>query len=98
MLFTTIHQISEELKRRNDPDGRSRSYSYAQIREGLQVLAKTTIHLRSETDDDDLIFSPIADLGHFNEKSRQQLRRDIGTEKRKGKDRSWSRRVRRRCP
>ena len=78
MLFTTIHQISEALKRRNDPDGRSRSYSYAQIREGLQVLAKTTIHLRSETDDDDLIFSPIADLGHFNEKSRQQLRRDIG--------------------
>ena len=42
------------------------------------MLAKTTIHLRSETDDDDLIFSPIADLGHFNEKSRQQLRRDIG--------------------
>ena len=78
MLFTTIHQNSEELKRRNDPDGRSRSYSYAQIREGLQVLAKASIHLRSETDDDDLIFSPIADLGHFNEKSRQQLRRDIG--------------------
>ena len=39
MLFTTIHQISEELKRRNDPDGRSRSYSYAQIREGLQAVA-----------------------------------------------------------
>lgn len=78
MLFTTIHQISEELKRRDDPEARSRSYSYAQIREGLQVLAKTTIHLRSETDDDDLIFSPIADLGHFNEKSRQTLKRDIG--------------------
>lgn len=76
MLFTTIHQISEELKRRPDTEGRARTYSYAQIREGLQVLAKTKIHLRSEGDDD-LIFSPIADLGTFSDKSRKH-HADIG--------------------
>ena len=42
------------------------------------MLDKTTIYLRSETDDDDLIFSPIADLGHFNDKSHEVLKRDIG--------------------
>jgi hypothetical protein len=31
-------------------------------------LAKTKIHLRSESDDDDLVFSPIADFGYFNDK------------------------------
>ena len=29
------------------------------------MLAKTKIHLRSEGDDDDLVFSPIADFGYF---------------------------------
>ena len=32
------------------------------------MLAKTKIHLRSESDDDDLVFSPIADFGYFNDK------------------------------
>jgi hypothetical protein len=68
VLFTSIHQISEELKRRGEARTKSKSYSYPQIREGLQVLAKTKIHLRSETDDDDLVLSPIADLGHFSDK------------------------------
>lgn len=69
MLFTSIHQISEQLKRRGEARDKSKSYSYAQIREGLQVLAKTKIHLRSESDDDDLVLSPIADLGHFSGKA-----------------------------
>ena len=33
------------------------------------MLAKTKIHLRSEGDDDDLVFSPIADFGYFNHKT-----------------------------
>lgn len=69
MLFTTIHQISEELKRRGDHRDKRKTYSSAQIREGLQVLAKTKMHLRSEEDDDDLVLSPIADLGYFNDKA-----------------------------
>ena len=69
MLFTTIYQISEELKRRGANRAKSKAYSYAQIREGLEVLAKTKIHLRSETDDDDLVLSPIADLGYFADKA-----------------------------
>ena len=32
------------------------------------MLAKTKIHLRSESDDDDLVFSPIADFGYFADK------------------------------
>ena len=67
-LFTSLYQIGEELKRRGRPGEKSKSYSYAQIREGLQVLAKAKIHLASE-DGDDLVFSPIADFGYFNEKS-----------------------------
>jgi len=69
VLFTSIHQISEELKRRGAARQKSKSYSYEQIREGLQVLAKTKIHLRNEDDDDDLVLSPIADLGHFSDKA-----------------------------
>lgn len=69
VLFTSIHQISEELKRRGDDRDKSKSYSYGQIREGLQVLAKTKIHLKCESDDDDLVLSPIADLGHFTDKA-----------------------------
>ena len=68
VLFTSIHQISEQLKRRGDARAKSKSYSYEQIREGLEVLAKTKLHLRSEADRDDLVFSPIADLGHFSDK------------------------------
>jgi hypothetical protein len=68
VLFTSLYQIAEELKRRGRPGQKSKSYSYAQIREGLQVLAKAKIHLAS-TDGDDLIFSPIADFGTFNTKT-----------------------------
>lgn len=69
VLFTSIHQIAEELKRRGAAREKSKSYSYPQIREALQVLAKSKIHLRCEGEDDDLIFSPIADLGHFTDKA-----------------------------
>jgi hypothetical protein len=69
VLFTSIHQIAEELKHRGRSGPKSKSYSYPQIREALHVLAKTKIHLRSEDDDDDLVFSPIADFGYFNQKS-----------------------------
>lgn len=75
MLFTSIHQISEELKRRGAKRDKAKAYSYPQIREGLEVLAKTKIHLKSESDDDDLVLSPIADYGHFSEKAR----RDAGS-------------------
>lgn len=68
VLFTSLYQIAEELKRRGRAGDKSKSYSYAQIREGLQVLAKAKIHLASE-DGDDLVFSPIADFGYFTEKS-----------------------------
>lgn len=68
VLYTTLHKIGEELKRRGRAGVKSRSYSYAEIREGLQVLAKTKIHLKAE-DGDDLVFSPIADFGYFNDKS-----------------------------
>jgi hypothetical protein len=68
VLFTSIHRIAEELKKRGTNRDKAKAYSYDQIREGLQVLAKTKIHLRSETEDDDLVFSPIADLGYFNDK------------------------------
>ncbi len=34
------------------------------------MLAKTKIHLRSEGDDDDLVFSPIADFGYFNDRTK----------------------------
>ena len=33
------------------------------------MLAKAKVHLRCETDDSDLIFSPIADFGQFNAKA-----------------------------
>lgn len=42
------------------------------------MLAKTTIHLRSEGDDDDLVFSPIADFGYFNDKTGRGGNRDAG--------------------
>lgn len=63
VLITSIYQIAEELKKYRGRAGtKSKAYSYAQIREALQVLAKTKIHLRCEQDDDDLILSPIADF------------------------------------
>ena len=40
VLFTSLYQIGEELKRPGRAGDKSKSYSYAQIREGLQVLAK----------------------------------------------------------
>lgn len=61
-LFTSLYQIHEALKRHGRPGDKSMTYSYDQIREALEVLSKTTLHLTS--DDDDLIFSPIADYGY----------------------------------
>lgn len=76
MLFTTLYQIGEELKRRGRPGEKTKAYSYAEIREGLQVLAKTKIHLKAE-DGDDLVFSPIADYGFFSDKAqRDPIHRD----------------------
>jgi hypothetical protein len=69
VLFTSLHQIAEELKARGADRPKTKAYSYPQIREALQVLAKTKIHLRSEADDNDLVFSPIADFGYFNDKA-----------------------------
>ena len=63
-LFTTLYQIHEELKLHGRAGDKSKTYSYDQIREALEVLAKTTIHL-SSADQEDLIFSPIADFGFF---------------------------------
>jgi hypothetical protein len=78
VLFTSLYQIAEELKTREIGNSGSRTYSYAQIREALHVLAKTKIHLQGEDDNDELIFSPIADFGFFNEKSRLNKPADIG--------------------
>lgn len=77
MLFTSLHQIAEELKQRGADRTKTKAYSYAQIREALQVLAKTKVHLRSEDDDDDLVFSPIADFGYFSDKTRAKAPADI---------------------
>ncbi len=63
-LFTSLYQIHEALKCHGRAGDKSMTYSYDQIREALEVLAKTTIHLTS--DDDDLVFSPIADYGYSN--------------------------------
>ena len=62
VLFTSLHEIAEELKSRGADRDKSKTYSYDQIREALHVLAKTKIHLRAEDDDDDLVFSPISDF------------------------------------
>lgn len=35
----------------------------------MEVLAKTKVHLKSTDSGDDLVFSPIADFGYFNDKS-----------------------------
>ena len=37
------------------------------------MLAKSKVHLRSEGDDSDLIFSPIADYGQFNDKAGDEI-------------------------
>ena len=37
------------------------------------MLAKAKVHLRSEGDDSDLIFSPIADYGQFNDKTGKDI-------------------------
>jgi hypothetical protein len=42
------------------------------------VLAKTKVHLRSEDDNDDLVFSPISDFGFFSDKTRAKVNADIG--------------------
>ena len=68
-LFTTLYQIHEELKQHGSAEPKSKTYSYDQIREALEVLAKTTVHLSTD-DQEDLIFSPIADFGFFG-KGRQ---------------------------
>ena len=70
VLFTTMYQIAEELKRRGRAGTKTKSYSYEQIREGLEVLAKAKMHLTSDNGDD-LVFSPIADFGYFNDKARK---------------------------
>lgn len=63
-LFTSLYQIHEALKRHGRSGEKSMTYSYDQIREALEVLAKTTFHLTSG--DEDLVFSPIADYGYTN--------------------------------
>lgn len=63
-LFTSLYEIHEALKRHGRSGDKSMTYSYEQIREALEVLSKTTLHLTS--DDEDLIFSPIADYGYTN--------------------------------
>lgn len=78
VLITSINQIAEELKRTRGPSGsKTRTYSHPQIRDALHVLAKTKIHLRSDNDDD-LIFSPIADFGAFNAKSAEAQANNLG--------------------
>ena len=63
-LFTTLYQIHEELKNHGRAEPKSKTYSYDQIKEALEVLAKTTVHLTTD-DQEDMIFSPIADFGFF---------------------------------
>lgn len=65
-LFTSLYDIHEALKRHGRSGDKSMTYSYEQIREALEVLSKTTLHLTSL--DEDLIFSPIADYGYTNSK------------------------------
>ncbi len=53
----TLYQLQEELK------SNKHTYSYTQIKESLEILAKTSIELECPSDNVRLIFSPIETLG-----------------------------------
>jgi hypothetical protein len=69
VLLTSLYKIHQELKKRGKQRAKTKSYSYAQIREALLVLSKTKLHLKSEKGDSDLVFSLISDFGFFNNNS-----------------------------
>ncbi|MDQ3713878.1 MAG: RepB family plasmid replication initiator protein [Acidobacteriota bacterium] len=53
----TLYQLQSELK------NREHSYSYDQLKESLEILAKTDIELESEDDETKIIFRAIETLG-----------------------------------
>ena len=63
-LFTSIYEIQQELKKRRG--AQSNSYSNTQVKEALEVLQETTLHLKSKEANTDMKFQLISDFGHFN--------------------------------
>lgn len=66
VVFTTIYEIQQELKKRHG--GKHPSYNYTQILEALQVLSKTRYDLKGETKEEGLTFSPFVEFGYMSEK------------------------------
>lgn len=59
MVPTTLYRIHKELKKRGKKRRKSKSYSYSQIREAIQVLTKTNLHIKSLDGEENMIISPL---------------------------------------
>ena len=66
MVPTTLYRIHKELKKRGKQRRKSKSYSYDQIREAIQVLRKTNLHIKSLDGEENMIISPLWDTSYFN--------------------------------
>ena len=59
MVPTTLYRIHKELKKRGKERRKSKSYSYDQIREAIQVLTKTKLHIKSLDGEENMVISPL---------------------------------------
>ena len=65
VVFTTIYEIQQELKRRHD--SKHSSFNHTQILEALQVLSETRYVLKGETKDESITFSPFVEFGYMKD-------------------------------
>ncbi len=61
-LKTTLYQIRKELEHIETTRGKSRTYSYQQIRDSLFVLAKTNMEISRGNGQDIITCSPLSDF------------------------------------
>jgi len=70
VVFTTVYEIQQELKKRSG--GEHPSYNYSQIMEALEILSDTKYVIKGETKEESFRFSPFVEFGHMTEKDQKE--------------------------
>ncbi len=71
-LKTTLYKIKKELESVQTSRGKTRTYSYQEIREGLFVLSGSRMQIKDSTGDNVVACNLISDFGYSNKKGSQK--------------------------
>ena len=67
-LKTTLYKIKKELESVQTSRGKTRTYSYSQIKEGLFVLSGSRMQIKDPSGDNVIACNLISDFGYSNKK------------------------------